>query len=241
MTKDLRHVKGRASALRKKSLPARAPRGWRAALAAKGPGALAAMRQPTRPPPRRRLNATLLASFGALLLALAGCASAPPQNFGLHAAEIRPLRARGSIVVDMPTAAPPLGGDLLVVREAGDRLTSLAGAQWATSLPLLVQDRTVQTFQNAGLSRALRGPDETADYRLAMMIRRFDIDAPTRTARVEIAAQLVVSGSGRVAAAKIFSASTPVAEIAGAEPPRALDQALGRVLPQIVAWAAANG
>ncbi len=59
-----------------------------------------------------------------------------------------------------------------------------------------------------------------------------------RQARVEIAAQLV-AGNGRIIAARIFSASEPVAAIAGAEPPQALDRALGRLLPQLVGWAAA--
>ncbi len=124
------------------------------------------------------------------------------------------------------------------MRDGDDRLSSLAGAQWVDRLTALVQSRTVQTFQNAGLLGKLRASGEPANYRLSLAIQRFDIDAPQRLARVEIAAQLVSDG-GKVRAAKIFSASEPVAQISGAYPPVALDGALGRVLPQIVAWAAA--
>lgn len=180
-----------------------------------------------------------LAAISALL-GMAGCAGAPPQDFDLHAASahVRALRA-ASIYIDLPTAAPPLDSEMLVVREGGDRLTCLHGAQWADRLTLLVQNRAMQTFENAGLLGKLHVSGEAAQVRLALAIRRFDIDAPTRQARVEIAAQLVGPG-GRIIAARIFSASEPIAEIAGAEPPQALDRALGRILPQLVGWAAVS-
>lgn len=178
-----------------------------------------------------RLGATLV-----LTLALGGCASAP-QAYGLHSATSHALAARGSLSVPQPDAAPPLDGNLIVVRESDDRLTSLAGAQWAARLTLLVQNRLIQSFENAGLAAKVRGDGAPADRKLALDIRRFDIDAPTREGRVEISARLVAESSGQTVAAKIFSASEPVAEIAGPEPALALDRAFGQVSRQIVVWA----
>ncbi len=172
-----------------------------------------------------------------LTLALSGCASSDGQSFDLHAAPASARASRIVLAIDAPTAAPPLDSELLVVRESGDRLSTLPGAQWAGRLTTLVGDRTFQTFQNAGLGGRVRAAGEFAPYRLALDIRRFDIDATTRQARVEIAAKLATDG-GAISAVRIFEASEPVAEIAGVEPPLALDRALGRVLPQIVAWAA---
>ena len=192
---------------------------------------------------RRRASIGVLATSGHLVasgllaLALAGCASTP-QNYDLTAAAAHARLPRGTITVDVPTAATPLDGQLIVVREVDDRLASLGGAQWADRLTALVQSRMIETFENAGLLRKMRPSGQPADYRLVLAIRRFDIDAPQRLARVEIAVQLVSDG-GQVRAAKIFSASEPVAEIAGAVPPLALNAALGQVLPQIVAWAVA--
>jgi cholesterol transport system auxiliary component len=188
---------------------------------------------------RCKASIKLGAAAGVLTLGLAGCGSTARQSFDLHAPPASARASRAVLAVDAPTAAPPLDGELLVVRESGDRLSTLAGAQWAGRLTTLVQDRTLQTFQNAGLGGRVRASGEPAAYRLALDIRRFDIDATTREARVEIAAKLVTDG-GANSAARIFTASEPVAEIAGAEPPQALDRALGRVLPQIVAWAAAG-
>jgi cholesterol transport system auxiliary component len=185
-----------------------------------------------------RMGAALwVAAAGVLTLELGGCASAP-QAYGLQPATSRALYARGTLTVPQPDAAPPLDGDLIVVRESGDRLSSLAGAQWVARLTLLVQNRLIQSFENAGLAGSVRADGAPADNKLALDIRRFDIDAPTSLARVEISARLVAESSGRTVAARIFSASEPVAEIAGAEPALALDRAFGQVSRQIVVWAA---
>ncbi len=187
-----------------------------------------------------RLGAALwFAAAGVVTMALGGCAS-PPQAYGLQPATSRALYARGTLAIPQPDAAPPLDSDLIVVRESGDRLTSLPGGQWAARLTRLVQNRMIQSFENAGLAGSVRTDGAPADNRLMLDIRRFDIDAPTHQARVEISARLVAESSGRTVAAKIFSASEPVADIAGAEPALALDRAFGQVSRQIVVWAAAG-
>ena len=164
-------------------------------------------------------------------LALAGCAGSPPPSYDLHA--VRGRVARG-VTVDLPNAATPLDSDLVVVREDGDRLSSLGGDQWADRLTLLVQSRVMESFGPAGFEAGT-----ASGARLALEINRFDIDAATRTARVKISARLTANG-GQVIAARIFSGAEPVGEIAGAGPPQALDRAFGRLLPQIVAWAATS-
>jgi ABC-type uncharacterized transport system auxiliary subunit len=167
-----------------------------------------------------------------LVFALAGCAGAPPPSYDLHA--VRGAHLVRGVTVDLPNAATPLDSDLVVVREPGDLLTSLSGAQWADRLTLLVQSRVIESLGPAGLEAGTAAP-----ARLTLEITRFDIDAATRTARVNISARLTGDG-GRLVAARIFSDAEPVAEIAGAEPPQALDRAFGRLLPQIVAWASTS-
>jgi cholesterol transport system auxiliary component len=168
-------------------------------------------------------------------LLLAGCASAP-QVYGLGAAPAAARVARGNISVDVPIVAPPFDTDLVVVRESGDRFARLPDARWADRLPHLVRSRTIETFQNAGLSPRV----EPSAASLALSVRRFEIDATCGVARVEIAAQ-VVTASGRVLAAKLFSAAEPVGIIAAPDAVLALDRAFGRILPQLVVWAARAG
>jgi cholesterol transport system auxiliary component len=185
-----------------------------------------------------RLAAATLAL--GISLGLGGCAS-PPTAFGLSPSSGRVSAVRKkTLAIPQPNAAPPLDSDLIVVRESGDRLSALGGGQWVDRLTLLVQSRMIESFENAGLTRYVRADGVPADRRLALDIRRFDIDADSRVARVDISARLVSDATGATAAAKIFSASEPVTEISGAEPPVALDRAFGRVSRQIVAWAAAN-
>ena len=148
---------------------------------------------------RGRARTALAAGAIALALGFSGCASlAPaPQSFDLRAAHVkaRPFSAR--IFVATPSAIPPLDGDLIVVRAPDGALSRVPGARWADSLPALVRSRLGQTFENAGLARQVALSSEGADLSLAIEIRRFDIDAGTRMAQVELTARLVSRSGGR--------------------------------------------
>jgi cholesterol transport system auxiliary component len=189
----------------------------------------------------RKKPTSLIVCAVALALGLAGCASlAPqPQSFDLHPAQARAHAPRGRIFVATTSAIPPLDGDLIVVRGADGSLSRVPDARWVDRLPPLLQSRLAQTFENAGLARQVSLSSEGAQYSLAMEIRRFDIDSATRTAHVELTARLAQAG-GQIVAAKVFSATEPVADIAGAASAHALDGAMGIVLAQIVGWAAAS-
>jgi cholesterol transport system auxiliary component len=174
-----------------------------------------------------------------LSLALGGCASlaAPPQSFDLHSAQPKARRSSLRLAVETQ-AVTPFDSDLIVVRGLDDSLSRAPGAVWADKLPVLVQSRTIESFENAGLARQIVSLPQSGDYVLRLSIRRFDVSAATRMAEVDIAARLVPASGGEAVAAKIFSASEPVGEIAGAAPAMALDRALGSVLRQIIPWAA---
>ncbi len=171
---------------------------------------------------------------------LAGCAGAPPQTFDL-AAPAGGYRARvlpASLSVDEPAAMEPLDSDRLVVRVGSGQVAYLSGVQWSGQLTRLVQDRLIGSFENAHMLAKLRRPGEVADYRLALEIRRFDLDVETKSVRVEIAARLFNERNARVVAAQVFTAEAPSTETVGAAPPAALDVAFGDVARQIVDWSA---
>ena len=83
------------------------------------------------------------------------------------------------------------------------------------------------------------GERVAADYNLVSEIRRFEIDAQTRRALVEISVRIVRERGGSVVAGKIFEASAPVETIEGPGAVAALDEAMGRALRDIAAWSAA--
>jgi cholesterol transport system auxiliary component len=187
--------------------------------------------------PRKRPT-FLIVGAAALALGLASCASlAPqPQSYDLHSGQVRARAPAGRIYVATPSAIPPLDGDLIVVRAADGSLSRVPGARWVDNLPALLQSRLAQTFENAGLARQVSLSGEGAEFSVTIEIRRFDIDSASRMAHVELTARLARSG-GQIVAAKVFSATEPVGDIAGAASAHALDGALGIVLAQIVGWA----
>jgi cholesterol transport system auxiliary component len=191
---------------------------------------------------RGKARTSLAAGALALALGFSGCASlAPaPQSFDLRAAHVKARSFSARIFVATPSAIPPLDGDLIVVRAPDGALSRVPGARWADSLPTLLRSRLGQTFENAGLARQVALSSEGADLSLAIEIRRFDIDAGTRMAQVELTARLVSRSGAGVVAAKVFSATEPVGDIAGAATAQALDGALSQVLAQIVVWTAST-
>lgn len=182
------------------------------------------------------LTATLL-----LAAILGGCGGgAAPLTFDLAAlpAGGRAVAAGRAIVVSEPVGIQPFEADRIIVREGGGSLSFLGGGQWADRLPRLIQTRIIQSLENSGRLRSVSRPGDkvTADYQLISEIRAFDIQTATGEAVVDLSLKLVADGSGRVVAARIFTARVPVASVDASSGARALDQALVTVLGDIVRW-----
>jgi hypothetical protein len=97
-----------------------------------------------------------------------------------------------------------------------------------------------QSFENNGsLGQIVRHTEGMAvDYQLVLDIRRFQIVAGVSpAAEVELGAKLV-TGDGRIEAARIFKASVPAKTADGAEAVRALDNAFATVAERLIVWAA---
>jgi cholesterol transport system auxiliary component len=138
-------------------------------------------------------------------------------------------------------AVQPLDSDHILVRRADGSLATLAHAQWSDRLPNLVQSRIVQTFENGGAVGQVGpvGGAVTADTTLEVEIRSFEVDAGTGRGKVELAARLVSSGSGKIVAARIFTADAPGAS-EGPAAATSLDQALNLALAELTRWAVAS-
>ncbi|GJD36539.1 ABC-type transport auxiliary lipoprotein family protein [Methylobacterium aerolatum] len=184
-----------------------------------------------------------LVSFPAALLlaaALGGCGGSAPLTFDLAALPVggRPAVTGRAIVVAEPVGIQPFEADRIIVRQAGGSLSFLGGGQWADRLPRLIQTRMIQSLENAGRLRSVSRPGDkvVADYQLISEIRAFDIQTATGEAVVDLSVKLVADGTGRVTAARIFTARVPVASIDAGAGAQALDRALVTVLGDIVRW-----
>lgn len=180
-------------------------------------------------------------------LALAGCAApAALTTFTLTAPEqpvSGPVRLPGLILVATPTAIQILSSDRIVVRDQGGALSLLPGVQWADQLPELLQSRIVATFENTNRLGSVSRPGDrvTPDYQLNTEIRRFEIDARTGEAVVELSVRAVAEATGQIAHARVFRGRAPITAIEGGPAIAALDAALSEVLLDIVRWAGARG
>jgi cholesterol transport system auxiliary component len=183
--------------------------------------------------------------LGLLLIGMAGCASAPPAvTYDLspiepHLTSGPASRAlRGELAVSMPSAISLIDSPRIVVRTGSD-LAYLKGAEWSGRLPALLQKRLVESFEKSHRLAAVGSagdPALAAKYTLETDIRRFEADVTRTTARVVIYARLLGAG-GQIMAAQEFDGEAPSLHDDGATVSAALDQALAKVLHQIVAWA----
>jgi phospholipid/cholesterol/gamma-HCH transport system substrate-binding protein len=111
-------------------------------------------------------------------------------------------------------------------------------AQWADTIPKLVQAKMIQALENANYVSAVSRPFEalTADYQLLLDIRAFRLPPkPGGAAEVEIGAKMLATG-GRIVASKVFAAKGARDGGDAAAAVAALDEAFGKVATQVVKW-----
>ncbi|MFO1116441.1 MAG: ABC-type transport auxiliary lipoprotein family protein [Beijerinckiaceae bacterium] len=186
----------------------------------------------------RRARATLLLCCG---LALAGCNSAPLASYDLDPAPVPAMNARairGALVIPEPRADDPYDTDRIIVRSEPNQLSLLSDAQWSDRLTSMVQSRLIATFQNAHFLKSVGRPGDPGDYELIIDIRRFEIDATSDLARVELAARIIGGKSGKGVAGKIFNSTAPAPTTANGAAAAALDKALADAMRAIVGWTA---
>ncbi len=185
--------------------------------------------------------AARLLLIAGLCASLAACGGQPQRTtFDLTApGDVgRVGGARGQLVVNEPTATQALDTDRILVRDNGV-LSYLPDAQWADRLPRLFQTRLIQTFENASRLGSVGRPGDrvVADNALNVDIRSFGVEAATGEAVVEVTARIVSDRTGRVGAARAFSARLPVGSISGPASAVTLDLAMSQVLRELVKWA----
>ena len=174
-------------------------------------------------------------------LAGTGAPKQGPAIYDLAAATAFPQIAKtikGHLVVPDPSAIILFDTQKILIRSGAGTYTNVNAAQWADNLPKLLQARIVQSFENAHQLSAVSRPLEqlTAEYRLELAIRSFQITLePSPNAVVDVTARLV-NDKGVVAGARMFTASIPAKSTEAADAVAALNQAFSQVAGEIVVW-----
>ncbi len=192
----------------------------------------------SRPPAARRLLGLV-----ALALPLAACGGgAALDTYDLRAAS--PARAhalRAPVRIAEPFASLDLDSDRILVRTPSRQMAVLAGAKWPDRLPLVVQARLLQSFQNAGLAGQVGDdPSAPSSYVLDLDIRKFELDVARSRVEIEVAAKLVPASLDVAAVDEVFTADAAVASTEPAAVAAAMNGALSSVMKRIVAFVAAR-
>ncbi len=142
------------------------------------------------------------------------------------------------LTIPQPTAVVVLDTQRILLQQDGGEVPVFEDVRWADSLPLLVQARLIEGFENAGYPRV--GTDlggVAGDYQLLVAVRQFRIDtAPATAADVAFAAR-VIDSAGTVIDARTFTATEPVSTADNASAAAtALGAAFGRAASEMIVW-----
>ncbi len=142
----------------------------------------------------------------------------------------------GQLTVPQPTAVIVLDTQRILLQRDGGEVPVFDNVRWADSLPLLIQNRVIEAFENANYPRV--GTDSgnvKGDFKLLLDLGQFRIDA-TPAADVAYTAK-VVDAHGRVIGSKSFVAKQPLATTDdAAAAAHALNVAFGAVTTDMVVW-----
>jgi len=144
------------------------------------------------------------------------------------------------VQISVPDPNAPLSLDNQKIAAPFESATGFGNAQWADTLPKLVQAKVIQALESANYVNAVSRPLDalSADYQLLIDIRAFRFPAgPGQPAEVELGAKVMGKG-GRIVGSKAFAAK---ASREGSDAPvviGALDEAFGKVVTELVPWVA---
>jgi len=172
-----------------------------------------------------------------------GAAAAPKVIYDLEAPkDLAPPRKpiQAQIVVPDPSAILLYDTQRILVMPPGADRPDFANAQWADSIPKLVQAKLIQSFENQDAAHApLRAADGVeGDYQLLIDIRTFQVTAePAPVAGIALSARLLDKG-GRVVAARLFEGKKAFDRLDPASAVQAFNAAFATVAADIVGWTA---
>jgi phospholipid/cholesterol/gamma-HCH transport system substrate-binding protein len=143
------------------------------------------------------------------------------------------------LVVPEPTTLMGFNTDKILLQPAEGESVPLANARWGDNLPVLFQEKLIQSFENGGYARSVSRTRQgvEGDFQLLVDIRRFHIStAGEPAAEIEFVAKLLDS-NGKIINASTFQATAPAK---GTDPQHyvdAMDEAFGKLQTELLTWA----
>lgn len=145
------------------------------------------------------------------------------------------------LVVPEPMTLMGFNTDKILLEPAEGESLPLADARWGDNLPVLFQEKIIQSFENAGLARSISRTRDgvDADYQLLIDIRRFHIStSPDAAAEIEFVAK-ILDKEGRIQDASSFQTTVPVNGSDSKAYVAAIDEAFVKLQTELLEWTVA--
>ena len=143
------------------------------------------------------------------------------------------------LVMPTPTAILQLDTQRMLLSPNKD-IPEFANAQWADSVPKMLQIKLIQSFENYDIAHApLRPSDGPATGgQITLDLRRFQINTDTSfIAEIAFTAR-ILNKDGQVVASKLFEASKPLDKPDPASAVAAFDVAFADIATSLILWTA---
>ena len=189
-----------------------------------------------------------------LVLPLAACSSllnVQRTPFTIYSPKLAAAAASASaprvdwqLAIETPLASDALDTARIVVMPSPGVIEVYPGARWSDSAAVLLRNLIVQGFEDSrriiGVGSAASGL--RADYALAIEVRDFQLEMNGGThAAIRLQVRLLDYTSNRVLAARAFDAEAPAATSDAAAAFAAFQDALNRIVPELVEWTLLEG
>jgi phospholipid/cholesterol/gamma-HCH transport system substrate-binding protein len=142
------------------------------------------------------------------------------------------------LVIPEPNTLMGFNTDKILTQPAADQSKPLDNAKWSDNLPILVQAKILQTFENAGYAQNVSRTRENfaSNFQLILDIRRFHISTEQApTAEINILAR-ILDKDGKIIAARLFKESVPVSGSDAQADVNAFDVAFGKLQTDLLEW-----
>ncbi|XSG83138.1 MAG: ABC-type transport auxiliary lipoprotein family protein [Methyloligella sp. ZOD6] len=143
------------------------------------------------------------------------------------------------LLVADPMAQLSMTSESISAVSADGETEVLGDAQWTDSVPSLINEAMIKSFENAGyLGAVSRATDMfDADYRLEIDLHRFDVvtGGEKPLAEIDFVAK-VVDRDGRIIGAKEFKRSAPIAAAEAKLAAPALNEEFTEIQKELVPW-----
>lgn len=209
------------------------------------------MTQAYRATATRRGALLAMASCGTLAACGGLLPQAPPSNlYTLSPKSTYPAdlpKVKWQLVVEEPFAAGGLDTHRIAIMTSPYEVKYFPEARWAERAPRMVQTLLIESFENSGSIVAVgrQSVGLRSDYNLKIEMREFQAElkpgSAVPDAHVVMNVKLVGQPRQEIVASSGFERRAPAKSSAMIDVVQAFDEALGRVLRDVVVWTLRNG